>query len=60
MCGLQEWAAEEAEERLARAEDGKSVEYGKFYHKQMGSHGFKSQSVAELDGPVTEVEVDDE
>jgi hypothetical protein len=57
---LQEWAAEEAEERLARAEDGKSVEYGKFYHKQMGSHGFKSQSVAELDGPVTEVEVDDE
>jgi hypothetical protein len=60
IATLQEWAAEEAEVRLQRLEEGKPVEYGKFYHKQTGQGGFKVQSVAELDGPATEVEEEEE
>lgn len=56
---LQEWAAEEAEVRLARLDDGKEVEYGKIYQKQALAAGFKSPSALEADSPPSSEEEED-
>jgi hypothetical protein len=56
----QEWASEEAEVRLARAEEGKPVEYGKYYHKQKLAIGYKPDTVDELDGPTLALEEEEE
>lgn len=52
----QEWAAEEAETRLARIEDGKDVEYGRIYHKQLLTGGFVEHSAVNADNPPEEME----
>lgn len=52
----QEWAAEEAETRLARIEDGKDVEYGRIYHKQLLTGGFVEHSALRADNPPEEIE----
>lgn len=52
----QEWAAEEAESRLARIEDGKEVEYGRIYHKQLLTGGFVEHSAVNADNPPEELE----
>lgn len=57
---LQEWAAEEAEVRLARMDDGKDIEYGKVYHKQTLAAGFKENSALEADAPPAEVEEEED
>lgn len=36
------------------------MEYGKYYHKQLGINGFKNPSAAELDGPPEEIESEDD
>jgi len=56
----QEWAAEEAETRLARIEDGKDVEYGRIYHKQLLSGGFVEYSAVNADNPPEELEGEEE
>lgn len=60
MKHTQEWAAEEAEVRLARMDDGKEIQYGKFYHKQALAGGFKEPSALEADSPPSEVEEEDD
>lgn len=54
----QEWAAEEAEARVQRLEDGKPIEYGKYYHKQLLAWGYKPSN-ADTHDLASEV-VDDE
>jgi len=56
----QEWAAEEAETRLARIEDGKDVEYGRIYHKQLLTGGFVEHSAVNADNPPEEMEGEEE
>ena len=56
----QEWAAEEAETRLARIEDGKDVEYGRIYHKQLLTGGFVEHSAVNADNPPEEREGEEE
>ena len=55
----QEWAADEAEERLARIDEGKDVEYGKIYHKQLMAVGYKEYSALNADSPPEEIEEED-
>jgi len=57
---LQEWAAEEAETRLARIEEGKDVEYGKIYHKQLLTGGFVEHTALNADNPPEELEGEEE
>ncbi len=57
---LQDWAAEEAETRLARIEEGKDIEYGKVYHAQLLSGGFREPSAVDADSPPAELENEDE
>lgn len=54
----QEWAADEAEERLARIDEGKDVVYGKIYHKQFMAVGYKEYSALNADSPPEEIEED--
>ncbi|TFJ88252.1 hypothetical protein NSK_000601 [Nannochloropsis salina CCMP1776] len=57
---IQEWAAEEAEARLARIEEGKDVEYGHIYHKQLLTGGFVQHSAANADSPPEAEEEEEE
>jgi hypothetical protein len=59
-CHTQEWAAEEAEARLARIEEGKDVEYGHIYHKQLLTGGFVQHSAANADSPPEAEEEEEE